>query len=96
MRFMAVVVLSLLVCQAPQPTIVTGYGFACKTPEHWIKYATALDKNNGTEIRMMRLAQRCVDLKPGEVKVLERADDFLLIEGNASRKLYIPKGYVIE
>lgn len=96
MRTLLVAVLTLLVCQAPQPTIVNGYGFACKTPDVWLKYNEALAKNNGTEIRMVRLAQRCVDLQPGEVNVLEREGDFLLIESKASRKLYIPKGYIIE
>jgi len=95
-RFVWVLVLMSLVCQAPAATYVKHNGFACKTPEIWMQYATAIDKSDAKTIRNVRLSQRCVDLVPGEVEVLERVEDFLRIKANDGRKLYIPKVYIRE
>jgi hypothetical protein len=95
-RFVWVLFLSLLVCQAPAATYNTIEGFACRTPELWIEYAQAIKKSDSKTIRNIRLSQRCVDIRPGEIELLERDGDFLLIKANASRKLYIPKAYVKE
>lgn len=91
-----VAVLALLVYQKPTATYVTRLGFACTTPDMWEQYNKAINTSNSSTIRNIRLAQRCVDLAKGEVKVISRAPGFLLIEANAGRKLYIPKAYVIE
>ncbi len=96
MRLLWVLVLMAIVCQVPAATYVTRNGFACKTPDLWLKYATAIDKRDGKTIAMIRLSQRCVDIEPGEVQVLERDDNYLLIQGKANRKLYIPKAYIRE
>lgn len=97
MRLVWVLLLALLVCQAPASTInVRKDGFACKTPELWKEYARAIDKSDSKTIRNIRLAQRCVDTPPGEVEVLERVEGFLLIKAHAGRKLYIPQVYVKE
>lgn len=100
MKFLAgallIVILAALVYQKPVSTYVKHNGFACTTPDMWEQYNKAISLNDSKTIRNIRLAQRCVDLAKGEVKVLSQAPGFLLIEGNASRKLYIPKAYVIE
>jgi hypothetical protein len=56
----------------------------------------SIKKSDSKTIRNIRLSQRCVDIRPGEIELLERDGDFLLIKANASRKLYIPKAYVKE
>lgn len=97
MRVVWVLLLTLLVCQAPAATInMRKDGFACKTPELWIEFNRAIAKSDAKVIRNERLSQRCVDIPDGEVEVLERDGDFLLIKARADRKLYIPKAYVKE
>lgn len=97
MRYVWILMLAMLVYQAPASTInVRQDGFACKTPELWTEFNQAINKSDGKTIRNIRLAQRCVDTPPGEVEVLERDGDFLLIKAHAGRKLYIPQVYVKE
>lgn len=96
MKFVWVLFLMIVVCQAPAATYNKFNGFACKTPDLWIEYAKAIDKSDAKTIRNTRLSQRCIDLMPGEVEVLERDGDFLLIKAHTGRKLYIPKAYVKE
>lgn len=97
MRIVWVLMLMMLVCQAPAATYnMRKDGFACKTPELWIAYQKAIVKSDAKVIRNERLSQRCVDIADGEVEVVERLGDFLLIKVHAGRQLYIPKAYVKE
>lgn len=96
MRLLWVLVLMSLVCQVPAATFVTRDGFACRSPELWMQYAKAIDKSDAKTIRNIRLSQRCVDLLPGEVEVIERLESFLKIKAHTGRTLYIPKAYVKE
>ena len=96
MKYVWVVLLCLLVYQAPQPTLMAKPGFGCRTQDDWVRYNDAIGKSDSKTIRNIRLAQRCVDLPSGPVDVLSRQPGFLLIKAHAGRKLYIPKVYVIE
>lgn len=97
MRFVWVLMLMALVCQAPAATYnMRKDGFACKTPELWVQYGKAINKSDAKTIRNIRLSQRCVDIAEGEVEILERFEDFVLIKAHAGRSLYIPKAYIRE
>lgn len=96
MRLLLVVLLMAVVVQPPQPVIITVEGFACKTPEHWVMYAQAIIESDSNTIRNIRLSQRCVPVYLGEIEVLSVEEDFLLIEANARRRMYIPKWYTIQ
>lgn len=96
MRFFLVALLMVVVVQPPQPVVITVEGFACKTPEHWIKYARAIAESDNNTIRNIRLSQRCVPAFLGEIEVLSDDGDFFLIEANARRRMYIPKWYTIQ
>lgn len=96
MRLLLVVLLMAVVVQPPQPVIITVEGFACKTPEHWVVYAQAIIESDSNTIRNIRLSQRCVPIRTGELTVLSSKGEYLLIEANARRQLYIPKWYTIQ
>lgn len=96
MRLFLVVLLSAIVIQPPQPVIATVNGFACKTPELWEEFSRAITESDNNTIRNIQLAQRCVPIRTGELTVLSSKGEYLLIEANARRQLYIPKWYTIQ
>lgn len=96
MRVLVVVLLMLVVYQAPVPSYLMHRAFACNSEAMWFKFNEALLKDNRRELQMAHLSQRCVEMEPAKLQVIEKNDQFVRVVGRAQRKLYLHVSQVTE